>query len=86
MHVNSFHTWLRKFTSQHGLPPISPHKFRHMVATYKIEEGVSVKAVQKGLGHSRISTTDRYTHSFDLAEHDAAQRMESLIERLKRGY
>jgi len=83
MHVNSFHTWLSKFTTANGLPSIAPHAFRHMSATYKLEEGASVKAVQGDLGHARLNTTNRYTHRLESAARDAAERISSFVSRLK---
>lgn len=41
---------------------ITPHMFRHTLATCLLDSGVDCRHIQNILGHSSIKTTERYTH------------------------
>jgi len=58
------HKMLKKAIDRAGLSPnISWHWLRHCCASYSLENGASLEAVRKKLGHSNISITSTYLHS-----------------------
>jgi site-specific recombinase XerD len=73
---------MKKITNQIDFgKKVSIHTLRHCYGTHLLEAGVSLKAIQRYMGHSSLQTTMVYLHLTDSAEADARKTIEKLFRR-----
>jgi integrase/recombinase XerD len=60
---------------------ISTHTLRHCYATHLLEAGVSLKLIQKYLGHKHLTSTMIYLHVTTVGEEAAIAKINQLMKR-----
>ncbi len=63
MHVSNLNDVVQAWAKQAGIKRrVTCHTFRHSVATHLLKGGADIRYIQVLLGHSSLSSTERYTH------------------------
>ncbi len=62
-----------------GLPDVRLHDLRHSYASFAVADGASLSLIGKALGHTQISTTERYAHLGDDPVKQLAERVGAKI-------
>jgi len=61
---------------------VRAHALRHSYATHLLEKGVSIRAIQKYLGHANLEQTMVYLHLTDIKEKEGREVIESIMGQL----
>lgn len=78
VHIHNFIPYFKRFVTDHGLKPITPHGLRHTHASLLFSAGVEPKNISDRLGHSTVQITlDLYTH---ITEEQRSDTVEKLLE------
>jgi len=80
MHPDTISSWFAEFISKNKLRKIRFHDLRHTSATILLSEGINIKVVSKQLGHTDISTTNRYVHALENSNKQVANIFDTILE------
>jgi len=92
LNLTTFQGCLTKLAPQllyEGQPyVITPHQFRHTIATEMIDQGIDIYTVKEFLGHAQLATTERYVQIYLTslkAKYDAYQARKQEQEQATSG-
>jgi len=68
---------INKYADKAGINNSFPHKWRHSFAVYGLKQGMTLRSIQKLLGHSSLTVTQKYLQlTDDDIKRDYDQNME----------
>jgi site-specific recombinase XerD len=84
MSRNSVQGAFRKAKQRAGMTKtgVAIHTLRHSYATHLLEAGVTLRLIQRSLGHTRLETTLVSLHLTQKGHEDASARLNSLMQGL----
>ena len=83
MHPSTPTEQFNDFLQRHDLKHIKFHALRHTSATLSLLNGANIKQVAARLGHSQLSTTNRYLHAIQEADRTIADSLGNTLTELK---
>ncbi len=79
MHPSTPTHWFGKFLKKNNIAHRKFHAIRHTSATLLLSSGIDIKTVSGRLGHTDISTTNRYVHMVSEADKIAAKTFDAIL-------
>ena len=79
MHPTTPTKWFSVFQEKNGIPHHKFHSLRHTSATLLLISDTDIKTVSSRLGHTKLSTTSRYTHFLKSADREAANVFSTIL-------
>lgn len=68
-----------------GIENFRFHDLRHTFATRLVQRGIDLYKVAKLLGHTDVSTTQRYAHHYPESLRDGVEILDALTVKVDRG-
>lgn len=81
-HIKDIKKGWHTIRTRAGFPEVRIHDLRHTHASHLVSSGLSLSIVGKLLGHTQVSTTQRYAHLADEPLRQAAEFFGSKMEKL----
>ncbi|AIQ45590.1 hypothetical protein R70723_06525 [Paenibacillus sp. FSL R7-0273] len=75
-------TWA-KFLKKYKFPHVKLHGLRHTAATLLREHGADQRSIQKFLRHSKLETTNRYTHEVVSVDRTLINHLEGMNPKVR---